>query len=608
VGADVLREGGNAIDAAVATAFALEVTYPRAGNLGGGGFAVIRLADGRVTSIDFREVAPARATRGLLLDAAGCVVPGRSTVGYLASGVPGTVAGLALADQKYGSGRLSWAQLIEPARRLASRGFAVTPALDRDLRGAEKLLAQFPESRRIYLRDGRLYRAGELFRQPDLGVTLTRLQRHGPREFYTGRTARSIADDMAAHGGLITGADLAAYRAVERVPLRGSYRGYEVVTMPPPSSGGIALLQMLGMLEPHDVGALGLDSAAKIHLFAEVMRRAFRDRAEFVGDPDFVQVPVAALLDPAYLARRMSDFDPARATSNDARPVGVDAVTHESTDTTHFSVIDSAGDAVSITYTLNGLWGSGVTVPGAGFLLNNEMDDFTAKADVQNAYGLMQGEANAIVPGKRPLSSMTPTIVLKDGNPFLITGSPGGPTIINTVLLVITNVIDHGLSITQAVDAPTGIAGDIRAEPLARDLLQRAVRFQCRDRAGNRGVPLRIAFFGRHDVRLRVKRAIHDFKEVRRLDVGSGGGQIGDHRVQTQPRPQREVAESHGLIARNHRHVLKWIDNRRSAWNEEGLVEIVFIARAGSDSHPLAGNIRNRPDAPLILVDDQDGG
>jgi gamma-glutamyltranspeptidase/glutathione hydrolase len=454
VGVDVLRQGGNAVDAAVATAFALEVTYPRAGNLGGGGFAVIRLADGRTASIDFRETAPSDAARDLFLDAQGEVVPGKSTVGHLASGIPGTVAGLALAEEKYGSGRLTWAQLIEPARRLAAEGFAVTPALAHDMQGSEKLLGRFPESRRIYLRDGRFYHAGELFLQPDLAATLTRLQQHGPREFYTGKTARLIADEMAAHGGLITRADLAAYHAVERAPLRGSYRGYEVLTMPPPSSGGVALLQMLGMLEPHDVAGLGLNSAAKIHLFAEVMRRAFRDRAQYLGDPDFVSVPVTELLDRDYLARRMSDFNPSKATSNDALPTGLSAANHESTETTHFSVIDSAGDAVSITYTLNGLWGSGVTVPGTGVLLNNEMDDFTAKVGVQNAYGLVQGEANAIAPGKRPLSSMTPTIVLKDGKPFLITGSPGGPTIINTVLLVMTNIIDHGLSVTQAVDAP----------------------------------------------------------------------------------------------------------------------------------------------------------
>jgi gamma-glutamyltranspeptidase/glutathione hydrolase len=454
VGVDVLKQGGNAIDAAVATAFALAVTYPRAGNLGGGGFAVLRLSDGRVTTIDFRETAPAAATRDLFLDTQGNLIPDKSTTGYAASGVPGTVAGLALAEQKYGSGRLAWADLIEPARRLAGAGFTVTPALARDLRASAELLGQFPESRRIYLDNGHFYRPGDRIRLPDLAATLRRLQQRGPREFYTGTTARLIANDMAAHGGLITMADLAGYRAIERPPLRGGYRGYEVVTMPPPSSGGVALLQMLGMLEPHDVAALGLNSAAKIHLFAEVMRRAFQDRAQFLGDPDFVHVPVTELLDHDYLVRRMANFDPTRATSNATLPAGGPAAGHESTETTQFSVIDAAGNAVSITYTLNGLWGSGVTVPKAGLLLNNEMDDFAAKVGTPNAYGLVQGEANAIMPGKRPLSSMTPTIVLKDGKPFLVTGSPGGPTIINTVLLVVTNIIDHGLSVTQAVDAP----------------------------------------------------------------------------------------------------------------------------------------------------------
>ncbi len=454
VGVDILKKGGNAADAAVATALALAVTYPRAGNLGGGGFAVLRLADGRSTSVDFRETAPARASRDLFLDAQGDVIAGKSTVGLAAAGVPGTVAGLALIHQKYGSGRVSWAQLIDPARRLASEGFPVTAALARDMEASKELLGRFPESRRIYLRDGHLYQAGDRFRQPELAATLGRLQKSGSREFYEGKTAQLIVSEMAAHGGLVTASDLAGYHAVERATLHGNYRGYEVLTMPPPSSGGVALLEMLGMLEPRKVAALGLNSAAKIHLFAEVMRRAFRDRAELLGDPDFVQVPVSALLDRDHLAREMDDFDPVRATPNDTLPAVASVISHESSQTTQFSVIDTAGNAVSITYTLNGLWGDGVTVPGAGFLLNNEMDDFTSKVGARNMYGLVHGETNAIAPGKRPLSSMTPTIIVKDGKPFLITGSPGGPTIINTVLLVITNVIDHGLTVTQAVDAP----------------------------------------------------------------------------------------------------------------------------------------------------------
>ncbi len=467
VGAEILRKGGNAVDAAVATGLALAVTYPRAGNLGGGGFLILRLADGRTTALDFREQAPAAATRDMYLDAEGNVVAGRSTVGHLASGVPGTVAGFALALEKYGSGKVSWADVVEPARRLAAEGFTVTPAFARDLRASAELLGRFPESKRIFLRDGRFFEPGERFAQADLARTLERLRTHGPREFYEGETARLLAADMAKNGGLITAADLKAYRAVERAPVRGTYRGHEIVTMPPPSSGGIALLQILGMVEPHDVTALGPNSAAKIHLFAEAMRRAFRDRAEFLGDPDFVNVPVAGLLERDYVRGLMANFDPEKATASEGlapgKPAGwtplVDAtaagrLAREATETTHFSVVDAAGNVASCTYTLNGLFGSGVTAAGTGVLLNNEMDDFTAKVGVRNMYGLLQGEANAIAPGKRPLSSMTPTIVLKDGKPFLVTGSPGGPTIINTTALIVTNVIDHAMSVTQAVDAP----------------------------------------------------------------------------------------------------------------------------------------------------------
>lgn len=467
VGADILRKGGNAVDAAVATGLALTVTYPRAGNIGGGGFLVLRLADGRVTTIDFREMAPGRAGRDMYLDAQGNVVAGRSTVGYLASGVPGTVAGFALALEKYGSGKVTWADVVEPARRLAAEGFTVTPALARDLRASEKLLGQFADSRRIFLRDGRPYAAGERIVQADLGRTFERLKTQGPREFYEGETARLIAADMAQHGGLITLEDLKAYRAIERPALRGTYRGHEIVTMPPPSSGGIALLQMFGMVESHDVAALGHNSAAKIHLFVEAMRRAFRDRAEYLGDPDFVHVPVAGLLDRDYIRGLMRNFDPAKATPSEGlapgKPAGliqtaagtpVGHLAGESSETTHFSVVDAAGNVASCTYTLNGLYGSGVTATGTGVLLNNEMDDFTSKVGVKNMFGLIQGEANAIAPGKRPLSSMTPTIVLKDGKPFIVTGSPGGPTIINTTFLIISNVIDHSMRITQAVDAP----------------------------------------------------------------------------------------------------------------------------------------------------------
>jgi len=452
IGVDVLRQGGNAADAAVATGIALAVVYPRAGNLGGGGFAVLHLANGHDTTIDFRETAPAAATRDMYLDARGQVIPGQSTVGYKAAGVPGTVAGLALLQKKYGSGKLTWAQLLEPARRLAEQGYAVSTAMARDLQASERLLGRFAESRRIFLRDGRYYAAGETFRQPELAQTLQRMQKGGAAEFYTGQTAKLLAADMAAHEGTITRADLAAYSPVERAALKGSYRGYDILTMGPPSSGGVALLQMFDMLEPYDVAGLGFHSAAQIHLFVEAMRRAFRDRANFLGDADYVQVPVAHLLDRNYVAGLMKDFDPDHATPGSMPAPPPPAA--ESTQTTHFSVVDAAGNAVSITYTLNNLFGNGVTVPGAGFLLNDEMDDFTSKVGVPNDYGLIQGASNAIAPGKRPLSSMSPTIVLKNGKPFLVTGSPGGPTIINTVLEVISNVIDFGMNVTRAVDSP----------------------------------------------------------------------------------------------------------------------------------------------------------
>lgn len=468
-GVEIMKKGGNAVDAAIATGLALAVTYPRAGNLAGGGFMVVRRPDGGSTVIDYRERAPAAATRDLFLDERGEVVPGRSTRGYLAAAVPGTIAGFALAFEKYGSGQVTWSQIVAPARRLAEKGIVVTPGLARDLRGSEKLLAQFAESHRVFLRGGRLYAPGETFTQPELADTLKRLQKEGPREFYEGRTARLIAEDMARHGGLITLDDLRSYRAVERATLTGHYRGYEILTVPPPSSGGIALLQMLAMLEPHEVSQMGPASAEKIHLFAEVMRRAFRDRAEYLADPDFVPVPVAGLLDPAYVQALMKNFDPAKATPSQGlapgQPLGrrVSAlpstatpppVLIESEETTHFSVIDAAGLAVSNTYTLNGLFGNGVTVAGTGLLLNNEMDDFTAKVGTKNLFGLIQGEANSIAPGKRPLSSMTPTIVLKDGKPVLITGSPGGPTIINTVLQMITHIVDFQMNVSQAVEFP----------------------------------------------------------------------------------------------------------------------------------------------------------
>ena len=482
-GLEMLQRGGNAIDAAVATGLALTVVHPVAGIIGGGGFMLIRLADGRSVALDYRERAPASATRDMYVGPDGNVLsgPASSTVGWRASGVPGSIAGFALALQKYGSGKLSWADVCEPARRLAADGHRVTPIAAALHRTHAKLLTQFDESKKIFLNGGAFWKPGDLWIQADLAATFARLQKNGPREFYEGATADLIADAMKKNGGLITLADLQAYQVAERTPLHGTYRGYDIITMPPPSSGGIALLQMFAMLEPHDVGALGAQSAAKYHLFTEVMRRAFRDRAEYLGDPDFVKVPVAELLDRTYLKKRMADFSPTRATPSEKIEPGLGTVkltslppgspglslSHhstlnaqlarlapESTETTHFSIVDAAGNAVANTSTLNGGYGSGVTIPGTGILMNNEMDDFTAKVGVKNMYGLLQGPANAIVPGKRPLSSMTPTIVLKDKKLFFVTGSPGGPTIINTVLQIVSNVIDFGMSVTQAVESP----------------------------------------------------------------------------------------------------------------------------------------------------------
>jgi gamma-glutamyltranspeptidase / glutathione hydrolase len=450
-GVEILKKGGNAVDAAIATGFALAVVFPFAGNVGGGGFMLIHRADGGQLIIDYRETAPAAATRDMYLDAESNVLKGAgsSTVGWRASGVPGTVAGFAQAHRKFGSGKVKWAELIEPARRLAANGHTVShDAVERFGRELE-LLSQFEETKRIYLKNGSLWKAGELWKQPELAATFARLQKQGPEEFYTGETARRIADAMEKNGGTITLNDLKNYKPVEREPLRGSYRGYDIVTMPPPSSGGIALLQMLAMLEPFDIAPLGHNSAAKYHLLVEVMRRAFRDRAEYPGDPAFVNVPVQQLLDREYIARLMKNYDPNRATPSEGLAPG-----GEPQDTTHFSVIDADGNAVSNTYTLNGAFGSGVTIPGTGILMNNEMDDFTAKVGVKNLFGLLQGPQNSIEPGKRPLSSMTPTFVLKDGDLLLITGSPGGPTIINTVLQVITNMIDHGMPVMAAVEAP----------------------------------------------------------------------------------------------------------------------------------------------------------
>jgi gamma-glutamyltranspeptidase/glutathione hydrolase len=448
VGLAVLKAGGNAVDAAVAIGFALQVTYPFAGNIGGGGFMLVRFADGRATFIDFREKAPLSASRNMYLDANGKLTKD-SLVGWRASGVPGSVRGFELAHKKYG--RKSWAEVMEPAIKLASDGYTVSYSFSESLANPHtaNLLSQFPESKRIYLNA----KYGEPFVQPELAATLKRIQEHGANEFYEGETAKKLAAAMQANGGLITLEDLKQYQAVERTPLRGHYRDYEVVTSPPPSSGGIGILQMLGMLEGSGYEKSGAGSAASIHYVAEVMRRFYADRSEYLGDPDFVKVPITKLLDPQYIASRRNSIDPQHATPSDQiRPGDLGPV--EKTETTHFDVVDSDGNAVAVTYTLNGGYGSGVTVPGLGFLLNNEMDDFAAKPGEENLFHLIQGEANAIQPSKRPLSSMTPTILVRDGKPFLVLGAPGGSRIINGVLQVILNVVDFHMNVQDAVDFP----------------------------------------------------------------------------------------------------------------------------------------------------------
>jgi gamma-glutamyltranspeptidase/glutathione hydrolase len=455
VGVDIMKRGGNAIDAAIAVAFALAVTHPAAGNLGGGGFMMIRLKNGKATAIDYREMAPAAATHNIYLDKDGKLIQGEggSLVGYRAAGVPGTVRGMELALKKYGSGKLSWSQLVEPARRLAN-GFSVTNNLARSLRGNNDYLSQYPETKRIYLNGGKFFSEGDLFRQPDLAATFARLQSSGPNEFYEGRTAKMIVDDVKRNNGLITMADMRGYVAKERQPVRGNYRGYEVISMPPPSSGGAVLIEMLNILEGYDLSKFDSASSERYHLMTEAMRRAFADRAEFMGDSDFVNVPVAGLIEKSYAAKLRAGINTDRASTSveisAGQPIG-----HESEETTHFTVVDAEGNAVANTYTLNNSYGSAAVAKGTGIILNDEMDDFAAKPGTPNMYGLIQGERNAVAPHKRPLSAMTPTFVLrKDGSLWFTVGSPGGPTIINTALCVIINVVDYGMDIQQALDFP----------------------------------------------------------------------------------------------------------------------------------------------------------
>ena len=454
-GVAVLEAGGNAVDAAVAVGFALAVTHPSAGNIGGGGFMLVRLADGRATFIDFRERAPEKASRNMYLDASGKATED-SVVGYRAAGVPGSVRGFEYASKKYG--RKPWADVVAPAATLAEKGFPVSYGLAKSLERSGGRLGKFPESKRIFLRDGKPYEAGETFVQPELARTLERIREEGARDFYEGETARLLAADMERHGGLVTLADLKDYAVAERAPLTGTYRGYNIITAPPPSSGGPGILQMLGVLEGSGYEKSGAGSAAELHYLAETMRRYFADRAVSMGDPDFVKVPLDSLLAPAYIAQLRKSIDPEHATPSSQIHAGGKAPGSESSETTHYSIVDADGNAVAVTYTLNFGYGNGVTIPGLGFLLNDEMDDFAAKPGEPNGFGLVQGEANAIQPRKRPLSSMTPTIVTggvaRGGKLELVLGSPGGPTIINTVLQVLVNVVDFGMNVQDAVDWP----------------------------------------------------------------------------------------------------------------------------------------------------------
>ena len=451
IGVDVMKKGGNAVDAAVAVAFALAVTWPAAGNLGGGGFMLVREANGKEEAIDYRETAPAAATRDMYLDPSGNVIKGASTDGYKAVAVPGTVAGLALVHKRHG--KLPWRELVEPARTLAANGFIVSDYYAGVLRQDEsqKKINPWPESRRIFLRDGKPFAMGERFVQPELAATLARIERD-PRDFYEGVTAHRIAADMKAHGGILTLADLRNYKPAMRKPLHGSYRGHDFITFPPPSSGGIAMVQMGQMLEGYDMASIPFQSASSLHLLVEVMRRAFADRAELLGDPDFVKIPAEKLLSREYNDARRKTIDPAHASNSQEIRAGIPP-SPEPDHTTHFAIVDAAGTMVSNTYTLNDWFGAGVTASGTGVLLNNEMDDFTVHPGVANEYDLIQSAKNAIAAHKRPLSSMTPVIVLDRGKPWLAVGGAGGPRIISGVFEVIVNLVDYNLNLQEALDA-----------------------------------------------------------------------------------------------------------------------------------------------------------
>lgn len=452
VGVDILKQGGNAVDAAVAVGYALAVTHPQAGNLGGGGFMLLRTKDGATTAIDFREMAPANATRDMFLDEQGNPDSKKSLTSPLASGTPGTVAGLSLALEKYGSLPLN--SVVRPAIKLAQEGFIVNDALADDLKtyGSE-VLPHHENSKAIFWKDGEPLKKGDKLVQQDLANSLTMIAENGPDAFYKGEIARQIAQQMQQGGGLITTDDLAAYQAVERTPVSGEYRGYQIFSMPPPSSGGVHIVQILNILENFDMKKYGFGSADAMQIMAEAEKYAYADRSEYLGDPDFVNVPWQALTSKAYAKSIAGQIDINKAKpSSEIRPGKL--APYESDQTTHFSVVDKDGNAVAVTYTLNTTFGTGIVAGNTGILLNNQMDDFSAKPGVPNVYGLVGGEANAVGPKKRPLSSMSPTIVVKDGKTWLVTGSPGGSRIITTVLQMVVNTIDFGMNVAEATNAP----------------------------------------------------------------------------------------------------------------------------------------------------------
>lgn len=450
---NVLKNGGNAIDAAVTAAFSLAVTQPRSGNIGGGGFMLISSEQrDEVVAIDYREKAPSRAYVDMFLDSDGNVDKQASRFSHQSAGVPGTVAGLALALEKYGT--ISLQQAMAPAIKLAEHGFVVTPRFSEGLKAREKRLKKWAATKKIFYKsDDSYYEPGELFIQKDLAATLKRISDKGASEFYQGTTAELLVSEMQRHGGLISMQDMKNYQPVIRQPIKGSYRDYNIYSMPSPSSGGVHVVQLLNILEGYPISEYGHNSAKTIHVMAEAMKRAYADRSQYLGDADFIDVPVQGLISKAYAESIREHIDLAHTTASESISPGKPAG-YESNETTHFSIVDRFGNAVANTYTINFSYGSGITVDGAGFLLNNEMDDFSAKPGTPNAYGLIGGEANKIEPNKRMLSSMSPTIVKHSGKNFLVTGSPGGSRIITTTLQVIMNVIDHGLNIKSAVAAP----------------------------------------------------------------------------------------------------------------------------------------------------------